>query len=45
MERLSAGRWTVGWARRSDDRWPCFGEEREAVSWIRDRLRRERVFV
>jgi hypothetical protein len=34
-----------GWARGDDDRWPCFLEERQAVSWMRDRLTRGRVFV
>ena len=28
-----------------DDRWPCFLEERLAISWMRDRLTRGRVFV
>jgi hypothetical protein len=45
IERISAGRWAVGWARRDDDRWPCFVEERLAVSRMRDRLTRGRVFV
>jgi hypothetical protein len=44
FERMSAGRWAVGWARADDDRWPCFLEERQAMNWIRDRLRRGRVF-
>jgi len=45
IERLSAGQWAVGWARKDDDRWPCFLEERQAFSWMRDRLTRGRVFV
>jgi hypothetical protein len=45
IERTSAGRWAVGWARGDDDRWPCFLEERQAVNWMRDRLSRGRVFV
>jgi hypothetical protein len=28
-----------------DDRWPCFLEERQAISWMRDRLSRGRVFA
>jgi hypothetical protein len=44
IERLSAGQWAVGWA-RDDDRWPSFLEERQAISWMRDRLTRGRVFV
>jgi hypothetical protein len=34
-----------GWARGDDERWPCFLERRLAVSWMRDRLVRERVFA
>jgi hypothetical protein len=45
IERLSAGLWAVGWARSDDDRWPCFLEERRAISWMRGRLTRGRVFV
>ena len=45
LERMSAGRWAVGWARGADDRWPCFLEERQAVNWMRDRLSRGRVFA
>jgi hypothetical protein len=45
VERMSAGQWAVGWARGDDDRWPCFLEERQAFSWMRNRLRRGRVFV
>ena len=35
IERMSAGQWTVGWARGDDERWPCFLEERRAISWMR----------
>ena len=45
IERMSAGQWAVGWARGDDERWPCFLEERQAISWMRDRLSRGRVFV
>jgi hypothetical protein len=45
IERLSADQWAVGWARGDDERWPCFLEQRQAVSWMRDRLRRSRVFA
>jgi hypothetical protein len=45
IERLCAGRWAVGWAREDDDRRPCFLEERQAISWMRDRLTMGRVFV
>jgi hypothetical protein len=42
IERLSAGRWAVGWARGQGDRWPCLLEERQAVNWMRDQGRRRR---
>jgi hypothetical protein len=45
IERMSAGQWAVGWARGDDERRPCFLEERQAINWMRDRLRRGRVFV
>ncbi len=45
IERMSAGQWAVGWARGEDDRGPCFLEERQAINWMGDRLRRGRVFV
>jgi hypothetical protein len=45
IERMSAGQWAVGWARGDDERWPCFLEGRQAISWMRDRLTRGRVFV
>jgi hypothetical protein len=42
---MSAGQWAVSWVRGGDDRWPCFLEERQAISWMRDRLSRGRVFA
>ena len=45
IERLGAGQWAGGSARSGDDRFPCFVEERVAVSLMRDRLTRGRVFV
>jgi len=45
IERMSAGQWAVSWVRGGDDRWPCFLEERQAISWMRDRLSRGRVFA
>jgi len=44
-ERMSAGRWAVGWARGDDDCWPCYLEERQALNWMRHRLSRGRVFA
>jgi len=32
IERMSAGQWAVGSARGDDDRWPCFLEERQAIT-------------
>ena len=40
VERMSAGQWAVGWARGDDERWPYLLEERQATSWMRDRLSR-----
>jgi hypothetical protein len=35
----------MGLARRGDDtRFPCYLSEREALSWMADRLRRTAVF-
>jgi hypothetical protein len=45
IERLSAGRWAVGWARGVDRRWPRYIEQRHALNWMRDRLSRGRVFA
>ena len=45
VERTCRGEWVFGWARGNDERWPCFLERRLAVSWMRDRLTRGRVFV
>jgi hypothetical protein len=45
VERTSTGVAAVRWARGYDDRWPCFLEERQVISWMRDRLTRGRVFV
>jgi len=43
-ERVIGDAWVWGWSRDGDDRWPCFLPEREALSWIDDRLRRIGVF-
>ena len=43
-ERVLADRWVWGWRRGDDDRHPCFLTEREAVSYMADRLRRVAVF-
>jgi hypothetical protein len=45
VERIVRGEWVWGWARGDDERWPCYCERRLAVSWMQDRLVRERVFV
>ena len=36
IERMSAGKWAVGWARGDDDRRPCFLEERQAIDWMQE---------
>jgi hypothetical protein len=43
-ERPLAGRWVWGWRRGYDTRHPCFLTEREAISYMRDRLTRIAVF-
>ena len=43
-ERVIADAWVWGWSRGDDDRWPCFLERRQAVSWMRERLGRSEVF-
>jgi len=44
-ERPLRGQWVWGWRRGDDARWPCFLSEREALSYMADRLRRTAVFV
>jgi hypothetical protein len=44
-ERACRDAWVWGWFRGEDARWPCFLEEGQALNWMRDRLRRSRVFV
>jgi hypothetical protein len=43
-ERRLNGRWVWGWRRGDDTRHPCFLTEREAISYMRDRLTRIAVF-
>jgi hypothetical protein len=35
--------WVWGWRRADDTRWPCFLTQREALSYMADRLRRAAV--
>jgi hypothetical protein len=44
-ERACQNAWVWGWRRGDDRRWPCYVERRQAVSWMRDRLSRGRVFA
>ena len=44
-ERVCRDQWVWGWCRGDDTRWPCYGEERQALSWMLDRLHRGRVFI
>jgi hypothetical protein len=44
-ERSCGDAWVWGWARGDDERWPCYLERLQALNWMRDRLRRGRVFV
>ena len=43
-ERPLRGQWVWGWRRGDDMRFPCYLSEREALSWMADRLRRVAVF-
>jgi hypothetical protein len=43
-ERPLRGLWVWGWRRGDDTRWPCFLTEREALSYMADRLRRTAAF-
>jgi hypothetical protein len=43
-ERPLRGKWVWAWRRGDDTRWPCYGTEREALSWMADRLRRTAAF-
>jgi hypothetical protein len=43
-ERALRGQWVWGWPRGDDTRSPCFLTEREALSYVADRLRRGAVF-
>ena len=44
-ERPLGDKWVWGWHRGDDTRWPCYGEERQALNWMRDRLSRGRAFA
>jgi len=43
-ERPLRGQWVWGWRRGDDTRWPCYLTEREALSYMADRLRRTAAF-
>jgi hypothetical protein len=40
----AARKWVWGSRRGDDTRWPCYLTEREALSYMADRLRRTAVF-
>ena len=42
-ERPCGDVWVWGWARDDDTRWPCYLEQRQALNWMRDRLKTRRV--
>jgi hypothetical protein len=44
-ERPCGDGWVWGWSRGDDTRWPCYLAHRQAVDWMRDRLRRGRIFA
>ena len=43
-ERPLRGQWVWGWRRGDDTRWPSYLTEREALSYMADRLRRAGAF-
>jgi hypothetical protein len=43
-EKPLNGTWVWAWRRGDDERHPCFLTEREALSYIADRLQRIAVF-
>jgi hypothetical protein len=43
-ERPLRGLHVWGWQRGDDARFPCYLSEREALSWMADRLRRTALF-
>jgi hypothetical protein len=45
VERPVGGRWCWGFGRENDDRYPAFGERRQAISYMADWLRRGRAFA
>jgi len=44
VERPVARKWCWGFVRENDDRYPAFGEQRQAISYMNDWLRRGRIF-
>jgi hypothetical protein len=44
-EKPLSGQWVWAWRRGADERWPCYLEERQALEWIADRLRRNGAFA
>jgi hypothetical protein len=43
-ERPVNGNWCWSFVRECDDRYPAFGEQRQAINYMRDWLRRGRIF-
>ncbi len=43
--RACGDAWVWGWCRGEGQRWPCYLERRQALNWMRDWLRRGRVFA
>jgi hypothetical protein len=43
-EKPFNGKWVWAWHPGDDWRWPCYGEERQALSWMEDWLRRIAIF-
>jgi hypothetical protein len=45
VERPVGAHWCWGFVRDGDDRYPAFLEQRQAISYMRDWLRRGRIFA
>jgi hypothetical protein len=37
-------KWVWAWHRGDDWRWPCYAEERQALEWMADPIRRKAIF-
>ena len=45
IQRPVGGKWCWGFVRENDELYPAFGERRQAISYMRDWLRRGHAFA